>query len=67
METHSRTILKTITWRILATITALLVTYYYTKDWKLSLTVGLVMAFYKTILYYIHERVWNKISFGRKD
>jgi len=66
MESHLRTILKTVTWRIIATITAVIVTYYYTHDWRLSLVAGGVMAIFKTIFYYIHERVWNLIHWERK-
>ncbi|MBL8026685.1 MAG: DUF2061 domain-containing protein, partial [Fibrobacteres bacterium] len=32
---------------------------------KVALSIGAVEVFTKMILYFFHERIWNKISFGR--
>ncbi|MCK5044118.1 DUF2061 domain-containing protein [Candidatus Parcubacteria bacterium] len=65
MDTHKRTVLKTITWRIVATLTTVLVIYLWTNSWSLALGSGLVTNALKTIFYYIHERIWNLVNFGR--
>ena len=65
MDTHKRTIVKTITWRIIATVTTVLTIYYWTDNWSLALASGLVANALKTIFYYIHERLWNMTDFGR--
>jgi len=65
MDTHKRTMLKTITWRIIATLTTVLTIYFWTDDWSLALGSGLAANALKTILYYIHERIWNQTNFGR--
>ncbi|NOQ37938.1 DUF2061 domain-containing protein [archaeon] len=65
MDTHKRTIVKTITWRIIATATTVLTIYLWTKDLSLALGSGLFANALKTIFYYIHERLWNKTDFGR--
>ncbi|MCK5176312.1 MAG: DUF2061 domain-containing protein [Candidatus Aenigmarchaeota archaeon] len=65
MDTHKRTIVKTITWRIIATLTTVLTIYFWTNDWSLALGSGLVANALKTIFYYIHERAWNLTDFGR--
>lgn len=65
MDTHKRTIFKTITWRIIATVTTVLTIYFWTTNWSISLGAGLIANLLKTIFYYIHERVWNWTDFGR--
>ena len=66
MDTHKRTIFKTITWRIIATVTTILVIYVWTGSWTKSFGAGIVANALKTIFYYIHERLWNLTDFGRK-
>ena len=36
-----------------------------TNDVVVSSAVGIADLFAKAILYYLHERIWNKISWGR--
>ena len=66
MEKHTRTIFKTLSWRIVATSTTLLLVYFFTEDIVLSVGVGIIESFLKTLIYYIHERVWNRTDYGRK-
>jgi uncharacterized membrane protein len=66
MEKHTRTIFKTISWRIVATSTTLFLVYLFTEDIVLSAGVGITESFLKTVIYYIHERVWNRTNYGRK-
>ena len=65
MDTHKRTIFKTITWRIIATLTTVLTIYFWTYNWSIALGSGLLANAFKTILYYIHERIWNLSDLGR--
>ena len=65
MEHHKRTLVKTVTWRIIALITTIIVVYLYSGDAKESLVIGFSANALKMLFYYIHERVWNKIDFGR--
>ncbi len=55
-ETHTRTILRAITWRIVAT----LVTAAYT-----GLSGAIIINIWMTVAHYIHERAWLKISWGK--
>ena len=64
MDSHKRTIIKTITWRIIATLTTVAVIYIWTGDLSTALGSGLVANALKTIFYYAHEKVWNKSDFG---
>lgn len=64
-ETHPRSILKSITWRILATLTTMILVFIFTGSFIISLGVGFFEVILKIIIYYLHERVWNRINWGR--
>jgi uncharacterized membrane protein len=40
--------------------------YIITGKGKLALAISGMEIFTKIFLYYVHERVWNKIKWGRK-
>ncbi|NQT90003.1 MAG: DUF2061 domain-containing protein [Candidatus Omnitrophica bacterium] len=65
MEQHKRTLVKTVSWRIIALFTTVVVVYIYSGDVKESLVVGGVANALKMLFYYAHERVWNRLDFGR--
>ena len=64
-ETHSRTIVKAISWRALATLTTMTIVFLFTRRIMLSLGVGLAEIIAKITFYYAHERVWDKVSWGK--
>jgi len=66
MEKPTRSVLKTISWRILATLTTVLLVVLFSKDLALGTVVGITEIMVKSVIYYAHERVWNLSSFGRK-
>ena len=67
-ETKTRSLLKAISWRIIASIVTTIIAYYFGLPAK---AIGLVFfadLIIKFILYFIHERVWvNYIKFGKRD
>lgn len=65
MEHRKRSVLKTISWRIFSFFLTIAIIYVYTKDIKQSIGVGAGIDAVKMVLYYIHERIWNKVKFGR--
>jgi len=66
METRSRTLAKTISWRIMAVIITALITWKVTGNEAIGISVGLWDCFIKLAMFYFHERAWNKITFGYK-
>ena len=64
-EAHTRTIVKAISWRALATLTTMTIVFLFTKRIILSLGVGLAEIIAKITFYYLHERVWDKVSWGK--
>ncbi len=66
METKVRSVVKTISWRIVATLTTILLVFIFTGNIAISTSVGALEVFSKILIYYIHERVWNLTDFGRE-
>ena len=63
-ETRKRSIIKSITWRILATLTTMILVFIFTGNLVMALGIGFFEVISKMILYYFHERIWQKISLG---
>ena len=66
MEKNVRSLAKTISWRILASSITMLIVFLFTGNVVVSAGVGSLELPMKTIVYYIHERIWNISNFGRK-
>jgi uncharacterized membrane protein len=65
VETHRRTVMKTVSWRIVATLTTMVIVYVFTGEFLLSLGIGGVEVVAKILFYYLHERTWNIVSWGK--
>ena len=66
-ETHARSVIKTITWRVLATLTTALLVFIFTGDLTIAIEVGGLEAIAKLIFYYLHERGWSYVKWGIKE
>lgn len=66
-ETHSRTLLKTIVYRVLCTIAIFLISLALGAGAAASGTMALTIAIVGTIVYYTHDRVWNRFSWNRNE
>lgn len=62
---HHRSLIKAVSWRVTGTMDTLLISFLITGKLKWALSISGVELFTKIGLYYIHERIWNKLSFGR--
>jgi uncharacterized membrane protein len=61
-DTKTRSLLKTISWRITGSSATFLVSYIMTGNFTIAGSIAIIQVISNTILYYIHERVWNKIK-----
>ena len=61
-DTKKRTMAKTITWRITASLTTFLIAWILTGDILIGASIGSIEAIAKIFLYYFHERIWTNIS-----
>jgi|GEM_PF-87050 len=66
-ETKKRSILKAISWRTWATLTTAILVFVFTGKFALAITVGLLEVFAKMGLYFFHERLWQKIHWGKQE
>ena len=66
MEHRYRSILKAISWRVTGSIDTFIVSLIITGKPYIALSISVVEVFTKIMLFYLHERLWNKIKFGRK-
>lgn len=65
IEKPSRSMVKAVSWRATGTLDTILISFLITGQAKWALSIGLVELFTKVVLYYVHERIWNRLSFGR--
>ena len=63
-HSHKRTFAKMLTWRVCASTTTILLVFIFTKSWIMALSVGVIEAVVKSVVYYLHERFWNKNKWG---
>lgn len=66
VDKSSRSIVKTISWRMIGTIDTVLISWVVIGNLNFAVTIGGVELFTKMVLYYLHERAWNKSNFGRE-
>lgn len=64
-EKAYRSVIKTISWRTLGTIDTMVISYIITGNLVMAASIGSIEVVTKMILYYYHERAWNKIDIGR--
>ena len=66
VESRSRSIVKAVSYRILGSITTGLIVFVITGKGDLSLGVGGLDMVAKIAVYFVHERIWDRIAFGRE-
>jgi uncharacterized membrane protein len=66
IDTHSRSFAKALSWRVTGTIDTLLISLVITGSFKLAAAIGLTEVATKSLLYYLHERAWLRIPYGRR-
>ena len=66
MDSNTRSIAKAISYRLLGSMCTALIVFIFSGSLKTSLGAGALDVVIKTGLYYLHERLWNHISYGRQ-
>ena len=65
LETHARPWVKSIVWRIFGIVILMAISWFVTHDMKEMTIITLLFHGIRVILYYFHERAWEKIHWGR--
>lgn len=64
-DSNLRSLIKTLTWRFWATPVTVTLVWIVANDPALAFMVGLAEAFVKSLFYFLHERLWVSLSFGK--
>ncbi len=63
-ESHARSLLKALSWRVVAAFTTGLIAYLITGQVATALTIGAIEFVLKFVVYYLHERLWQMLPRG---
>ena len=66
-DLKKRTIVKTLTWRVTASLTTFIIAWILTGDLLIGASIGSIEALAKIFLYYFHERIWNNIIWAKSQ
>ena len=62
---HSHSFAKAVSWRMFGTLDTFIIGYLVTGKLRLAGSIVGVELLTKTLLYYLHERAWDRISWGK--
>lgn len=65
-EKPLRSIAKAISWRIVGTTDTILISWLLTGEIKTAVAIGSIEVISKMVLYFGHERIWNRITLGKE-
>ena len=61
---NRRHLLKTVTWRVIGTLDTILLSFWIWGDGVQSVQIGGAETVSKSVLYFLHEKMWYRIAFG---
>lgn len=64
-DSHLRSFLKAFSWRIISTLVTICIAYLVTKDVNFAIAIGFIEFFSKFVIYYLHERAWQRSTIGK--
>ncbi|WP_108880790.1 DUF2061 domain-containing protein [Anderseniella sp. Alg231-50] len=67
MDTTTRLIVKSATWQIAGFVMMMLIGFLFTSSIVASGGIAIAGSITGFLSYFLHEMVWSKISWGRKD
>lgn len=63
-ETRKRSVVKSFSWRIICVVVSILTSFALIGKWDIAAAIGTLYNVITMVLYYLHERGWNRISWG---
>jgi len=63
-ESRRRSVAKSLSWRTVATLTTMLIVLLFTGEIELAVAIGGVEVMAKLVIFYLHERLWQKAGWG---
>lgn len=65
-DTTKRSLAKTVSWRITGSTSTFAISYALSGSFAMASSIALTQMAVATVLYYIHERVWDSVKWGRR-
>jgi len=65
MESHLRSVLKAVTYRITGSIVTFLIAWIVGGEVTMAVKMGLLDPLVKIGVFYVHERLWHRVKFGK--
>ena len=66
-NSHLRSLIKGVSWRVIGSADTFILTMIFTGQLKFAVSIASAEALTKIALFYVHERVWRKVAWGRLD
>lgn len=67
MESKKRSFVKALTYRAAAAILLAVIAWVYTGDLFETSAITILFTVFSTLVYFIHERIWTRINWGRTN
>ncbi|MBP50503.1 MAG: hypothetical protein CMA68_00245 [Euryarchaeota archaeon] len=64
---RKRSLVKTLTWRVLATADTFVIAYLITGEFTVATSIAGLEVMTKMVLYYLHERGWSSFEWGQDE
>lgn len=66
-DAHWRSLAKAVSWRLVGSIDTFILSLLVTGNAKYAVSIASAEAVTKIVLYYVHERAWRQVAWGRMD
>ncbi|MCW4014825.1 MAG: DUF2061 domain-containing protein [Candidatus Bathyarchaeota archaeon] len=66
MDKRARSLAKSVTYRITAFVVLMIITWYVTDNLAQTTIISVTFQAIQLVIYYIHERIWENVNWGKK-
>jgi len=66
-DTHLRSLIKAVSWRLVGSLDTFMLSLLVTGKARYAVSIAGAEAFTKIGLYYVHERIWRRVRWGRLE
>ena len=66
-NSHLRSLAKAVAWRLVGSVDTFILSLIFTGNGKYALSIASAEALTKIVLYYLHERAWRRVRWGRLE
>lgn len=64
-EQPIRSVVETLSWRVIGTLDTVIISFLITGELMVAFSIGSIELVSKMVLYFLHERAWNSIKWGK--